>query len=64
MCEAARSANTALEVLEASRVEGVDVAGAVAILALKTVQATLRDAPINADVVVVDRQGGVIARAE
>jgi len=64
LCEAARSANTALEVLEASRVEGVDVAGAVAMLALKTVQATLRDAPINADVVIIDRLGGVIARAD
>ncbi len=57
------SANTALEVLETASAEGVDIARMVADQALVTVKSTLRDAPVIADVVVVNRQGEVIARA-
>ena len=64
LSEKARSANTALEVLQAASAAGVDVAGAVAVHALNTVRTTLRDAPVAADVVIIDRQGRVIARAE
>ncbi|MDA7947845.1 MAG: cobalt-precorrin-5B (C(1))-methyltransferase [Hyphomicrobiaceae bacterium] len=63
LSEKAHRANTALEVLEVAMADGVDVAGAVADRALETVKATLRDAPVVADVVIVDRQGKVIARA-
>lgn len=51
---------TALEALERA---GPDLARAVADAALGTVRTILRDAPVRADVVVVDRAGAVIARA-
>ena len=63
LSETTRRANTALEVLESTRAEEVDVAREVAHHALDTVRATLRNAPVEADVVIVDRQGRVIARA-
>ena len=63
LADGARNANSALEVLEAAREAGVDIAAAVARHALKTAQNTLRGADINADIVIADRQGKVIARA-
>ena len=54
------SANTALEALTAS---GPRLANVVADLALATVRQTLGTAPIEADVIVVDRAGAVIARS-
>ncbi len=63
LSETTRRANTALEVLESTRAEEVDVAREVARHALDTVRTVLRDAPVKADVVIVDRQGRVIARA-
>lgn len=53
-------ANTALEALG---IVGPDMAEAVARSALTTVQATLRDAPVQADVIIVDRAGTIIAHA-
>jgi cobalt-precorrin-5B (C1)-methyltransferase len=56
-------ANTAKAVLDRCAAGGIDLAGAVAAAALKTVTATLRGADIAAEVIVVDRAGKVIARA-
>jgi cobalt-precorrin-5B (C1)-methyltransferase len=55
------AANTAQEVLEMA--EGVDLAGRVADAALATVRATLKDAPVQADVIIVSRKGRIIAHA-
>ena len=63
LCDAARRAGTALEVLQAARAQGVDIAGVVARHAMNTATSTLRGAPIDVDIVVVDRQGEVIGRA-
>jgi len=64
LIEAVRGANTALEALQATQAQGLDLAGTVAREAQRFAQATLRDAPIALDVVIVDRAGQVIARAE
>lgn len=53
-------ANTGLEALTAC---GPALATAVADLALARVRGTLGDAPVTADVIVVDRAGAIIARA-
>jgi len=64
LCDAVRNANTALEVLEAARINNLDIAQVVARHALGIARHTLRGEEIKADIVIVDRQGGVIARAE
>lgn len=64
LVETARAANTALEVLNAAQAEGVDIAAIVANHALQVTRETLRNDEIMPDIVVVDRQGKVIARAE
>jgi len=64
LCDAARNANTALEVLQLATAQDIDIANEVARFAMKTARKTVRDAPINVDIVIVDRQGEVIARAE
>ena len=64
LADMARRANTALEVLEAARAQGIDIAGVVACLAKQVALDTLRGAATNVDIVIVDRQGEVIARAE
>jgi cobalt-precorrin-5B (C1)-methyltransferase len=56
-----RSSNTALEVLE--KAKNLDLPRRVADAALTSVKSILRDAPIAADIVIVDRQGGIIGRA-
>jgi cobalt-precorrin-5B (C1)-methyltransferase len=56
-------ANTAKAVLDLCAAGGIDLAGAVARAALATVSTTLRGADIAAEIIVVDRTGGVIARA-
>jgi len=53
------SANTALEALGHAPTLG----GAVAEAALATIRATLRDAPVAADAIVVDRAGAIVGRA-
>jgi cobalt-precorrin-5B (C1)-methyltransferase len=55
------AANTALEVLEMAR--ETDLAARVAAAALKTVQAVLSGAPVAADVIIVSRDGAIIAHA-
>lgn len=64
LCSQARNANTALEVLQTANKQDIDIADKIARLALKTAQKTLRDARVCVDIVIVDRQGEVIARAE
>ncbi len=58
-----RKANTAKEVLDMCRVAGLKIAALVAEKARETAVKTLRDAPISVDVLVVDREGGVLAHA-
>jgi len=60
----ARDANTALEVLVAAQGAGVDIADAVAQAALETAHKTLRGSDVMPDIVIIDRQGKVIARAQ
>jgi cobalt-precorrin-5B (C1)-methyltransferase len=57
------AANTAMEVLEMSQNSGIDVAAGIAKKARETAIATLRDAPVSVDVMVVDRKGKVLAHA-
>ena len=56
-------ANTAKAVLDLCHAEGIDLAAAVAQAALATVTDTLRGAAVDAEVIVVDRAGEVVARA-
>lgn len=57
------SANTALEVLELTRDLGIDISATIAAKARETAIATLRDAPVSVDVLVIDRQGKILAHA-
>ena len=63
LIERAKCANTAAQVLQEAQSAGLPIADLVAEKALETARKTLRDAPVEADIVVVDRQGGVIGRA-
>ncbi|MEJ1157187.1 cobalt-precorrin-5B (C(1))-methyltransferase [Prosthecomicrobium sp. N25] len=58
-----RAANSALEVLEITRAAGLDVGRLVAEAARLTAAKPLRDSGIAVEVVVFDRQGGLVARA-
>jgi cobalt-precorrin-5B (C1)-methyltransferase len=58
---AARGANTAKEVLDRAERDGVNVAGAVARAAHAQVRKVLRDAPVDLEVLVVDRAGRIVA---
>lgn len=60
---AARSANTALHVLQEAERAGFDAAGAVAVAALATARQVVAGTGIALDVVVVDRDGRVVGRA-
>ncbi|WP_193176794.1 cobalt-precorrin-5B (C(1))-methyltransferase [Oricola nitratireducens] len=57
-----RSANTAQEVLELTRQNGVALAPPIAELARATAKETLRDAPVAVEVIVTGRQGEILAR--
>lgn len=57
------SANTAKAVLDLASAAGIDLAGAVAAEARRTVLDLLRGAPVAADVLVVDRGGTIVAHA-
>jgi cobalt-precorrin-5B (C1)-methyltransferase len=61
--EQTRKANSALEVELLARSIGFDLPRRVAKAALGTVRDVLRDAPIEADVVIVGRDGEIIGRA-
>jgi cobalt-precorrin-5B (C1)-methyltransferase len=56
----AREANTALQVLQEATAAGVPVGDVVAGAARATALAVLDGAPVDVDVVVVDRDGGVV----
>jgi cobalt-precorrin-5B (C1)-methyltransferase len=58
-----KSCNTALEVLERATAAGLDLPQRVARAALASVKSVLRDAPVAADIVIVDRNGRIIGRA-
>jgi cobalt-precorrin-5B (C1)-methyltransferase len=62
--EQVRGANTAAEVETLARGRGLDLAGEVARGAVEAGRRTLRGAEIGLDVVVVNREGEVIGRAE
>ncbi|MEE9314034.1 MAG: cobalt-precorrin-5B (C(1))-methyltransferase [Rhizobiaceae bacterium] len=57
------NANTAAEVLELTQKINIDLPQIIATKALETAQNTLRDAPVNVEVIAIDRQGKVLARA-
>ncbi len=57
-----QTANTAAEVLAIAQENGIPIADIVARLARDTALKTLRDAPVSIELLVVDRQGKVIAR--
>ncbi len=57
-----QTANTAAEVLAVAQDNGIPVAGLVAQKARQTALQTLRDAPVGIELLVVDRQGKIIAR--
>ena len=63
LVERSKSANTAAQVLQEAGGAGLPLANLVAQKALEIVRTTLRDAPVEADIVVVDRNGEVIGRA-
>ena len=58
-----RHANTAQEVAELARAIGYDLPSRVARAALGTVREALRGAPVEADVVITDREGNIVGRA-
>ncbi len=60
-CEKVLAANTAQEVLEMA--QGLGLAQRVADAGLKTVREVLKEAPVHADVIIVSRQGEILARA-
>ncbi|MBC7281252.1 cobalt-precorrin-5B (C(1))-methyltransferase [Hoeflea sp.] len=56
-------ANTALEVFELTRVEGIDLPAAIAARARIVALETLRGAPVTVDIMVTDRSGKLLAHA-
>ncbi|QBK31335.1 cobalt-precorrin-5B (C(1))-methyltransferase [Roseitalea porphyridii] len=56
------NANTAAQVLELSRDAGLDLPLHVALRARATALETLRGAPVSTEVIIVDRQGAILAR--
>jgi cobalt-precorrin-5B (C1)-methyltransferase len=64
LCVDARNANIALDVLQLATAQDIDIANEVARFAMQTARKTVRDSKIRLDIVIVDRQGEVIARAE
>lgn len=58
------SANTALEVLELTRENGIDLASLIAAHAREKALETLRGAPVKIDILITDRKGTIIAHAE
>lgn len=63
LVEKVRGANTAAEALSLCNAAGLDLAARVAARALETARKLLRDAPVKADIVIIDRDAGIIGRA-
>ncbi|MGP0057670.1 MAG: cobalt-precorrin-5B (C(1))-methyltransferase [Beijerinckiaceae bacterium] len=64
LVDRARGANTALEVLELARAEGLDLGGGVAEAGWRVAAKVLQGADIALEIVVFDRQGKLIGRTE
>ena len=65
LCDAARDANSALEVLQRATTKGVPIADAVARAARATAREVLGDdSPINVEVLVFDRAGALVGRSD
>ena len=62
-CEAALQANTAKEVMDFSLAQGIDLCTPLAKKAKMAAQEILRDAPINVEVLIIDRNGRVAGEA-
>ncbi|MEO1197916.1 MAG: cobalt-precorrin-5B (C(1))-methyltransferase [Pseudomonadota bacterium] len=62
LAERTRTANTAAEVLLLAHTAGLPLADTIARLARDTAQAALRGAPVAVDIVVVARDGAILAR--
>ncbi|QKV17408.1 cobalt-precorrin-5B (C(1))-methyltransferase [Oricola thermophila] len=58
------SANTAKEVFELTRENGVALAPPIAEMARAKAKETLRDAPVAVEVIITDRQGEILARTD
>ena len=56
------NANSALEVFEITKENNVDITEKIAILACKNAKKTLRDAPVELEIIIVDRQGKILAK--
>lgn len=63
MRERIQNANTAMEVLGIMNELGIDIASDIAEGARRTALSVLRDAPVEVDVIVIDRSGIIIAHA-
>jgi cobalt-precorrin-5B (C1)-methyltransferase len=57
------NANTALEVLQITQENDIDITSFVAQKAYDTAVTALRDAPVELDIIVIDRTGNIIAQA-
>ncbi|GKX34754.1 MAG: hypothetical protein MnENMB40S_23720 [Rhizobiaceae bacterium MnEN-MB40S] len=57
-----QNANSAKQALEITRQNKIDLAAPVAVMARETALASLRGASIDVDVLVVDREGKILAR--
>jgi cobalt-precorrin-5B (C1)-methyltransferase len=63
LVEGVRSANTALDALQQCQAAGLPLGDLVAAGARETARGVLREAPVEVDVVVIDRAGTVVGRA-
>jgi cobalt-precorrin-5B (C1)-methyltransferase len=61
--ERIQTANTALEILGIMNEIGINVAADIAEAARRTAVSVLREAPVEVDVIVIDRTGNIIAHA-
>ncbi len=64
LVDAARTANTAAEVLDRARGDGIDIAGAVAAAAWMTCARALEGSDLILDVTIFDRTGTLVARSK
>ena len=62
LVEGVRSANTALDALQQCQAAGLPLGDLVAAGARETARGVLREAPVEVDVVVIDRAGTVVGR--
>lgn len=63
LAERIPAANTALHALELARADGLELGHLVAERARRTAAEVIGNAPVEVDVVVIDREGGIVGRA-